>query len=71
MQDGLANICLITDAMTQTKLKIEKSVPKKRQGGDEYDKAKLRFFNEIFEGIKKHIDFNIVKVVLVGRYVRD
>ena len=69
MQDGLANICLITDAMTVTKLKIEKSVPKKRQGGgDEYDKAKLRFFNDIFEGVKKHIDFNIVKVVLVGRY---
>lgn len=30
MQEGLANICLITAAMTITKLKIERSMPKKK-----------------------------------------
>jgi protein pelota len=31
MQEGLAHICLITPAMTVTKLKIERNLPKKRQ----------------------------------------
>jgi hypothetical protein len=29
MQDGLANICLVTTAMTITKAKIERKIPKK------------------------------------------
>lgn len=71
MQEGLAYLCLITPSMTLTKLKIERSMPKKRQGGggEEFEKAKRKFFHDILEGIRKHIDFSIVKAVLIGRSV--
>lgn len=69
MQEGLAYLCLVTPSMTLTKLKIERSLPKKRQGGggEEFEKAKNKFFEDILEGIRKNIDFSIVKAILVGR----
>ena len=72
MQDGLANICLVTASMTVVKARIEKTIPNKRQGGSgngsEHDKAKTKFYKDIFEAVKKHINFEVVRAVLVGRY---
>jgi len=31
MQEGLAHLCLVTSAMTITKARIEKNIPKKKQ----------------------------------------
>jgi len=42
-------------------------LPTKGGGGEDFEKAKRKFFQDILEGIRKHIDFSIVKAVLVGR----
>jgi hypothetical protein len=34
-----------------------------------HSKAMQKFFEEVFEAVKKHINFDIVRVVLVGRCV--
>jgi protein pelota len=65
MQEGLAHVCLITNSMTLTRARIEKNISKKKQGAD-LDKAKLQFFKEIFDAIKKYINFEVVKAVLLG-----
>ena len=41
MQEGLANVCLVTSAMTITRAKIERKIPKKDMVSDLFY---LRFF---------------------------
>jgi protein pelota len=36
-----------------------------------HSKAMQKFFEEVFEAVKKHINFDIVRVVLVGRCVSE
>lgn len=67
MQEGLAHVCLITNTMTLTKAKIERSVPKKKLNSTAADKSREKFFVDICEAVKRHVDFSIVKVVLIGR----
>jgi len=69
LQEGLCHICLVSSSMTVTKSRIERNIPKKKQGTEAVGKARNKFFQEIYEAIKSHINFDIVKVVLVGRYV--
>lgn len=66
MQEGLAHICLLTQAMTITKLRIERNIPKKSQMNQNHNKSIIRFFEDIYEGIKKSINFDMIKVVLIG-----
>lgn len=66
MQEGLANVCLVTQAMTLTKAKIEKTIPKKKQGNTAHTKAIEKFLEDIYEAVMRCIDFEVVKVVLVG-----
>ena len=70
MHEGLCHVCLVTTSMTVTRSRIERRMPKKKQGGQLYAKARLKFFEEIYEAIKTHIDFALIKVVLIGRYKR-
>lgn len=64
VDEGLSHICLVTNNMTITKARIEKSFPKKNN--DNYIKVKNKFFNEIYEQFRKHCDFNRIKVVVIG-----
>lgn len=68
MQEGLAHVCLITALMTQTLAKIEKKLGKK--GGiaksNSYDSSRNSFFTEIYESMKNRIDWDIMKVVIIG-----
>ena len=66
MQDGLAHVCLVTPFMTQTRARIERRMPKKRDGGDRQAKAINSFFTEIYDAMMRFIDFSVVKVVLCG-----
>ena len=52
--------------MTVTRSRIERRMPRKKIGEGAYHKARLKFFEEIYEAIKKYIDFTRVKIVLVG-----
>jgi protein pelota len=67
LQEGLARICLITSSMTLTKATIEVSIPRKRQGlGSQFEKARLRFFDQVYEAISREIDFAVVQCVLLA-----
>lgn len=66
MQEGIANLCLVKAAITKNCAKIERTIPKKKAGNQQYEKAIVKFYDDIYRAIQKHIQFDIVKVVLVG-----
>lgn len=48
MQEGLANICFIGQFQTVLKQKVELTIPRKRQGGSDYDKVRIRYNTQFF-----------------------
>ncbi|XP_066997725.1 protein pelota [Anabrus simplex] len=74
MQEGLANICLITPNMTLVRAKIEQVIPRKRRGNvQQHEKGMVRFFENVTQGILRHINFDVVKCVLLASpgFVKD
>ncbi|KAJ2724998.1 Translation factor pelota [Coemansia sp. Benny D115] len=74
MQEGLAVVCLLTQYMTVVRQRIEAPIPRKRKGSTtNYEKGVQRFYEQIYRAIKQHIDFNVVKVVILGSpgFVKD
>ncbi|XP_063077321.1 protein pelota homolog [Engraulis encrasicolus] len=74
MQEGLANIVLVTSAMTLLRAKIEVTIPRKRRGScTQHEKALERFYEAVMQGILRHINFDVVKCVLVASpgFVKD
>lgn len=74
MQEGLAHVCLVTGSMTLIRAKIDISIPRKRKGQcSQHDKGLQRFFDHIIQAILRHVNFEIVKCVLIGSpgFVRD
>ncbi|ETW05889.1 mRNA surveillance protein pelota, variant 1 [Aphanomyces invadans] len=73
MQTGLAHLCLITSHMTVIRAKIESSIPRKRPGNTSHAKGVERFYDNIVQSLKRHIDFNLVKCVLLASpgFVKD
>ncbi|KAJ2512841.1 Translation factor pelota [Coemansia sp. RSA 1939] len=74
MQEGLAVICLVTQYMTVVRQRIEIPIPRKRRGSTtNYEKAVERFYEQIYRSIKQHVDFDIIKVVILGSpgFLRD
>lgn len=73
MQTGLAHLCLIKGHMTIIKAKVENSIPKKRTGSSAHAKGTEKFYENIVRSIKQHIDFKLVKCVLVASpgFVKD
>lgn len=66
MQPGLAHLCLIKGTMTVIRAKVELSIPKKRPGNTAHAKATEKFYENIVRSIKQHIDFKLVKCVLLA-----
>lgn len=68
MQEGLANIAVLTGYRTVHRHKIEVAVPKKRGVGKQadHDKALERFFQTILDTLLRHIDFSDPKPVLLA-----
>jgi len=67
MQHGLAHLCLVTSHMTIVRQKIELSIPKKRLGSTTtHDKAVVRFYDQCLEAIIRHINFKIIKVLIIS-----
>ncbi|XP_078394113.1 protein pelota homolog, partial [Cetorhinus maximus] len=67
MQEGLAHICLVTASMTVLRAKVETTIPRKRKGScTQHDKALDRFYESVMQGIIRHINFEVVKCVLVA-----
>mmetsp|Transcript_69805 Transcript_69805/g.113320 ORF Transcript_69805/g.113320 Transcript_69805/m.113320 type:complete len:403 (+) Transcript_69805:119-1327(+) len=67
MQEGLAYVCLITSSMTLTRARIEMSIPRK-QGAAAMgrDKVLQKFYDAVMRAIIQHIDFGIVKCLLIA-----
>lgn len=74
MAEGLAHICLITSSLTIIRARIESTIPRKRKGSSSlHDQGLKRFFESVMQGILRHVDFNIVKCVIVASpgFVKD
>ncbi|XP_046366313.1 protein pelota-like [Haliotis rufescens] len=74
MQEGLAHVCLVTSSMTLVRAKIEVNIPRKRKGMcDQHTKGLNRFYDQIVQAILRHINFDIVKCVLIASpgFVKD
>lgn len=52
--------------MTVTRSRIERRMPKKKLGDKLYSKARANFFEDIYDAIKTHVNFTLVKAILVG-----
>lgn len=68
MQDGLANVCLVTEYMTVLRQRIDVSLPRKRRGvpSGAYDKSVEKFHEQIFAAIQKHLPLDSLKVILLA-----
>lgn len=74
MQEGLAFVCLITSNMTLLRTKIDVSIPRKRKGFvQQYEKGISKFYDTIIQAILRHVNFDVVKCVLVASpgFVKD
>uniref|UniRef100_A0A673HCL8 Protein pelota homolog n=1 Tax=Sinocyclocheilus rhinocerous TaxID=307959 RepID=A0A673HCL8_9TELE len=74
MQEGLANLVLVTPAMTLLRAKVEVTIPRKRKGScAQHDKALERFYEAVMQGILRHFNFDVVKCILVASpgFVKD
>ncbi|KAJ1921479.1 Translation factor pelota [Tieghemiomyces parasiticus] len=67
LQEGLANVCLLTQNMTVVRQRIETPVPRKRQGSaTDYEKGMVRFYDQVFKAMLLHIDLTLIKAVIIA-----
>lgn len=67
MQEGLANICLITEHQTVLKQRVETSIPKKRAGrAGDHDKGLSRFYQVTYETLLRHVDITQPRPLLLA-----
>eukprot|EP00112_Aurelia_sp_Birch-Aquarium-sp1_P023246 Seg685.2 transcript_id=Seg685.2/GoldUCD/mRNA.D3Y31 product="Protein pelota" protein_id=Seg685.2/GoldUCD/D3Y31 len=74
MQEGIAHVCLVTSCMTIVRAKIDVTIPRKRKGNcSQHDKGLLRFYDTVIQGIQRHVNFDVVKCVLIASpgFVKD
>lgn len=74
MQEGLAHVCLITPSMTLVRSKIDMTIPRKRKGFvQQHEKGLNKYYDAVMQGILRHVDFNIVKCVILASpgFVKD
>ncbi|KAI1503277.1 hypothetical protein F5X99DRAFT_375511 [Biscogniauxia marginata] len=57
MQEGIANICLITEYRTVLKQRVESTIPKKRSASSDQDSGMRRFFDKTLSTLIRSIDF--------------
>jgi protein pelota len=67
MQEGLAQICLITEHQTILKQRVESTIPKKRSGRSaEHDKGMTTFFKIVLETLQRHVDITEPRPLLLA-----
>lgn len=58
---------MLKSSLTKTCAKIERIFPKRKTiNNQEYNECLMKFFDDIYSSILKYVDFEIVKVILVG-----
>eukprot|EP00929_Paragymnodinium_shiwhaense_P007950 TRINITY_DN111872_c0_g1_i1.p1 TRINITY_DN111872_c0_g1~~TRINITY_DN111872_c0_g1_i1.p1 ORF type:complete len:408 (+),score=123.46 TRINITY_DN111872_c0_g1_i1:91-1314(+) len=67
LEAGAANFHLLTAMLAKDVHRVSVALPRKRISTTGYDKAVVRFYEQVYAGIKEHIDLDVVKcVVLAG-----
>jgi len=67
MEEGMANICLITENQTVLKQRVETSIPKKRAGRPEdHDKGVRNFFAVVLDTLMRHVDLEKPRPLLIA-----
>ncbi|CAD6449187.1 64127e8e-ef34-4523-8e06-7b9187b6d0c8 [Sclerotinia trifoliorum] len=67
MQEGMANICLITEHQTILKQRIETGIPKKRNGmAGDHDNGIRRFYQTTLETLLRHVDITQPRPLLLA-----
>ncbi|KAI9801869.1 MAG: Translation factor pelota [Piccolia ochrophora] len=67
MQEGLANICAITEHQTILRQRVEVSVPRKRQGRpNDHDKGLEKFFAQTLTTLLRHVDLSTPKPIVLA-----
>ncbi|KAH0539004.1 hypothetical protein FGG08_004454 [Glutinoglossum americanum] len=67
MQEGLANICLITEHQTILRQRVEMTIPRKREGkASDHDKGLARFFQTVLDTMLRNIDLTNPKPILLA-----
>ena len=67
MQEGLANICLITEYQTVLKQRVETGIPKKRSGkASDHDKGLTRFYQLTLETLLRQVDITAPRPLLLA-----
>lgn len=65
--EGLAQVCLVGSSTTLVRAKIEANLPRKRGASAAgYDKAWDKFLNSVFEAVARHVDWGIVKCLVIA-----
>ncbi|CAO3702373.1 unnamed protein product [Rhizopus stolonifer] len=73
-QEGLANFCFLTQHMTIVRQRIETPIPRKRKGSvTNHEKGLERFYEQIYQAIIRHVNFDIIKAVIIASpgFVKD
>ncbi|KAI1085394.1 hypothetical protein F5B20DRAFT_574909 [Whalleya microplaca] len=66
MQEGMANICLITEFRTILKQRVESSIPKKRATSSDQDSGMKRFYEKTLQTLVRSIDFSKPRPLLLA-----
>ena len=66
MQEGLANICLITEHQTILRQRVEVNLPKKRAGSTDRDKQMQKFYRTTFDSLLRQLDLSDLKPLLLA-----
>ncbi|KAJ8063217.1 hypothetical protein OCU04_008454 [Sclerotinia nivalis] len=67
MQEGMANICLITEHQTILKQRVETGIPKKRNGmAGDHDNGIQRFYQTTLETLLRHVDITQPRPLLLA-----
>lgn len=66
MQEGLANICLITEHQTILRQRVEVSLPKKRAGSTDHDKQLQKFYQTTLDSLLRQMDLSNPKPLLLA-----
>ncbi|KAI0382646.1 hypothetical protein F5Y04DRAFT_41229 [Hypomontagnella monticulosa] len=66
MQEGIANICLITEYRTILKQRVESTIPKKRSSSSEQDSGMKRFFDKTLSTLVRSVDFSVPRPLLLA-----
>jgi protein pelota len=66
MQEGLANICLITEFRTIVRQRVEVPIPKKRASTKESSKGLATFYEKLLSSLLTAIDFTTPRTLLLA-----